>query len=277
MAHIAKILVFDSGAGGLTIAREILAKIPACELTYVADNARFPYGLMDDRELIERVSRLMKELVNALNPDVIVIACNTASTIALPHLRSSFDTPFVGVVPAIKPASESTSSGVIGILATPATVEREYTDQLIRDFANSHKVFRFGSSKLVEVAENYLYYGKIDRQALQLEIMQLCKQDPTNTMDTIVLGCTHFPLLKEQLSELSAFSAIRWIDSGEAIARRVHYCLGQIEHSSKPVNTTKLRFVYTSKQTTAEVMHIHQHYLAKQLKSSVEHQILDTP
>ncbi len=274
MADPAKILVFDSGAGGLTIAREILARHPACELVYVADNKYFPYGVQQEPALIERVTHLMAELIEKYQPEIIVIACNTASTIVLPHLRSRFALPFVGVVPAIKPAAAETSSGVIGILATPATVEREYTDQLVRDFANQHTVYRYGSSALVEMAEMLLNGETLNDADLRSEILKLSKQDPSNKMDTVVLGCTHFPLLRERLKNIEEFSHINWMDCGQAIARRVSHCLAEQDRPKNGAQSA-LCFVYTCETTTADVMQNYQRYLSGDCNTACSHTIFE--
>lgn len=205
------------------MARNILQKLPNCHLCYAADNAMFPYGQLSDSVLIARVVDQIDALIAAQKPDIVVIACNTASTLALEELRRRFDTPFVGVVPAIKPAAKLSSSGAIGLLATPATVNRLYTQQLIEDFASGLEVFLYGSQALVTLAEHYIAGEEIDSKALNHEINQLYSCPKAEQIDTIVLACTHFPILKPLLSEHKSPKgrSIQWIDSGDAIARRV--------------------------------------------------------
>ena len=149
-----RILVFDSGVGGLSIVHEIQKKLPFAPLVYASDNAFFPYGTKGEAELIARVDKVLRKIIAAHPIDIIVIACNTASTLTLPHLRNSFTQPVVGVVPAIKPAAAQSKSQVIGLLATPATVARPYTQALIREHAPNAKVISVGSSELVQLAEH---------------------------------------------------------------------------------------------------------------------------
>lgn len=222
------ILVFDSGAGGLSVARAILAINPSCRMTYAADNAAFPYGLLDDETLIKRVCHQIESLISTCDPDVIVIACNTASTIVLEHLRKMSDIPFVGVVPAVKPAAQLTQTGVIGLLATPATVNRDYTLSLIDQFAADVAVKLYGSNTLVTMAEQSVFGISPNPDELKAELDLLFGQNDGEKIDTVVLACTHFPLLVKYLRELPNGQSIRWIDSGEAIARRVKYWIEEL-------------------------------------------------
>src|SRR5215510_1515846 len=116
-----RILFFDSGMGGLTVASAVRSAEPDATLIYAADNAAFPYGAWDEPELVRRIVVVVGKLIAATRPDLVVIACNTASTLALSSLREHYEVPFVGTVPAIKPAAEQTKSGMIGVLATPGT------------------------------------------------------------------------------------------------------------------------------------------------------------
>ncbi len=222
-----KILVFDSGAGCLSIAEEILARLPHCHMACAADNAYFPYGLKEDAALTARIVCQVEQLHERFSPDIVVVACNTASTLALDALRQEFSTPFVGVVPAIKPAANITRSGTIGVLATAATTSRGYTRNLIDNFASRHKVVLHATDTLVDLAEIKLIRSDVDLAALESELEPLFIAD--NNIDTLVLACTHFPLLKDDMS--SIFKRQRrqvvLVDSGEAIANRVVYLLGQ--------------------------------------------------
>lgn len=226
-----RVLLFDSGLGGLSVAREIQALLPGVELVYFADNAFFPYGSRDANTLLRRVRELMARLEQLYQPDLIVLACNTASTLVLAELRHHTATPIVGVVPAVKPAAETTNSGVIGLLATPGTVLRDYTAELIREFAGHCEVISVGSSKLAAMAE-----GKMLGEAVAIdelaEILAPFRRHPrAGELDTIVLACTHFPLLQPELQQ--AFDRdIRWLDSGAAIARRVQFLLGDTPAAS---------------------------------------------
>ncbi len=219
-----RVLVFDSGVGGLSVAREIQQRLPGLALVYASDNGFFPYGTKGEAELITRVDKVISALLAQYPVDILVIACNTASTLTLPHLRSKLSLPIVGVVPAIKPAARQTLSGVIGLLATPATVARPYTHELIREYAPQCEVISLGSSELVQIAEQKLRGETIEQATIAQIIQPLLAHEKSTQMDKLVLACTHFPLLKEELAaELPA--TIQMIDSGEAIARRVEYLL----------------------------------------------------
>lgn len=217
MAHA---LIFDSGVGGLSVSAEIRRALPKLRQSYVADDAFRPYGEKSESALRARLPRLLAELEIMLAPDVIVIACNTASTIALPAIRAAVSVPVVGVVPAIKPAAEMSQSGAIGVLGTPGTVRQKYVGSLISKFAKDTHVALRGSVDLVELAEAKLAGEPIDPERLRAEISPLFSGVRGMDIDTIVLACTHFPLLRAELAAVSP-RAVNWIDSGEAIARRV--------------------------------------------------------
>ncbi|MEX1032234.1 MAG: glutamate racemase [Cellvibrionaceae bacterium] len=217
------ILVFDSGVGALSIIAEIRRQLPGLSITYASDNAFFPYGTKTEDALVARVDRVLHALVAQAPPDIIVIACNTASTVALPRIREHFRMPIVGVVPAIKPAAQMSTSKVIGLLGTPGTVSRPYTLQLIRDFAADCEVISVGSSELVALAEHKLRGGKLDLDAVKGALAPL---RAASQLDTVVLACTHFPLIKQELSEALG-KAVEWVDSGDAIARRVTHLLAE--------------------------------------------------
>lgn len=215
-----RVLVFDSGVGGLSVLDAIVASGHALELDYAADNAWLPYGLKSDEQLRERVPALLTALVAQWTPDLVVVACNTASTIALDQVRAALSVPVVGVVPPIKPAAALTKSGAIGLLATPATVQRAYTNDLIAQFAAGKSVVRFGSAALVEAAEQKLRGEAASEAAITEAIEGLFGAPGGNGIDVVALACTHFPLLVEELAA-AAPSHVTWLDSGAAIARRV--------------------------------------------------------
>lgn len=216
-----RILVFDSGVGGLSVLKEISRHSPNAELVFASDNAAFPYGILSEEHLMERVIKVVGRLIEKTNPSIAVIACNSASTLVLEELRHRFDIPFVGVVPAIKPAAKQSKSKVIGLLATPGTIERSYTDALIADFASDCTLVRVGSSELVQMAEQKLRGIAPDKAMLKEIVAPFSEQQD---LDVIVLACTHFPLLIEELEPLLP-AKVHWIDSGEAIARRVESLL----------------------------------------------------
>lgn len=213
------VLVFDSGVGGLSVYQEIQSLLPSLNYIYLFDNEAYPYGELPKQTLIDRVTRLITQLVKEQGVDIVVIACNTASTIVLPHLRAILDIPVVGVVPAIKPASVIASKAV-GLIATPATVTREYTHDLIRDFANGKSVELLGSTRLVDMAEEKLRGKAVDIDELKHVLTPIF-----NKIDVAVLGCTHFPLIKEEIQMV--LPEVTLVDSGKAIARRVQELLGE--------------------------------------------------
>lgn len=228
------ILIFDSGVGGLTVFDEVRARLPNACVSYAMDHAAFPYGTKSEAWLTKHVPDLLTGIADALSPDILVVACNTASTIALPEIRARLSIPVVGTVPAIKPAAETSASGTIGLLATPGTVERYYTQDLIEQFAPTSRVLRHGSSRLVEIAEAKACHQTIKREEIAAELAPLFDQDNNETMDTIVLACTHFPLLIEDLRAASPRDVI-WIDSGSAIAARTE----EIAQNLSPANRKK--------------------------------------
>lgn len=215
-----RVLVFDSGVGGLSVFDAIVASGAAVELDYVADNAWLPYGLKTDSALRARVPALLHSLAQQWSPDLIVVACNTASTIALDSVRAALTIPVVGVVPPIKPAAALTRTSVIGILATPATVRRAYTNDLITQFAHDKRVIRFGSAALVAAAEQRLRGEPVDGAAIAEAIEGLFGAPGGGELDVVALACTHFPLLAKDLNDAAPRACV-WLDSGEAIARRV--------------------------------------------------------
>ena len=215
-----RILLFDSGMGGLTVASAVRAAEPKATLLYAADNAAFPYGAWDEDALVRRIVAVMGRLIDRTKPDLVVVACNTASTLALAALRERYTVPFVGTVPAIKPAAAQTRSGMIGVLATPGTVNREYTRTLIHTYAYHCKVFLHGAKRLAEIAEAKLRGTPIDPDALRNEIMPVFRKRDGKTTDVVVLGCTHYPLLLEDIRAIEPWP-VTYIDPAPAIARRV--------------------------------------------------------
>jgi glutamate racemase len=217
----APVLVFDSGVGGLSVAAEIRRRLPGLPLYYLMDSAGFPYGNKDDATLVERVVRVCRDAVAVHQPQMLVVACNTASTLTLPALRAVLTIPVVGVVPALKVAAAASTTGRIGLLATPATVNRSYTDDLIRNFAAGCEVRRHGSGELVQWAEDWIAFGREPEGLFAHLDSWLTQPGP---LSHVVLGCTHFPLLRPMLER--HWPHICWVDSGDAIARRVEQLLG---------------------------------------------------
>ncbi|WP_347332847.1 glutamate racemase [Marinimicrobium locisalis] len=219
-----RLLIFDSGVGGLSIMADVQQLLPGCAITYASDNAAFPYGTKGEEELVQRVDAVLQALIQTVEPDVVVVACNSASTLALPHIRAHFKVPIVGVVPAIKPAAAQSRSKVIGLLATPGTVARAYTRDLIAQFASNCTVISLGSSELVQKAESHLRGKTVTTESLRELLSPMFAHPRFAEMDSLVLACTHFPLLRPQFQALLG-PRITLVDSGEAIARRVSYWL----------------------------------------------------
>ena len=221
MDPAAPLLFFDSGVGGLSVLGPTRALLPSAPIVYAADSAGFPYGKRTEAELASRVPALLGRLVERFRPRLAVIACNTASTIALDHVRAALDIPVVGTVPAIKPAAELSKSRVIGVLGTEATVRQPYVDDLAARFAADCIVIRHGSAELVELAEAKLAGATIATQAVHDAILPMIEQADGAKIDVMVLACTHFPLLGEEIA--AAFPAIVQVDGGQGIARRIAY------------------------------------------------------
>ena len=223
------ILFFDSGMGGLSVYREVKKVLPEAHYLYCFDNAFFPYSEKSEQDIIHRTVGICKQ-INALYPlDIIVIGCNTASTVVLPALRAEFDCPIVGTVPAIKPAAALSQTKHIGLLATKGTVKRHYVDDLIEKYASHCEVERLGSTKLVEIAEQKIYGHSVDLIVLQHEVSDWINKE---TLDTVVLGCTHFPLLATEL-HLCLPQVKYFVDPAKAIANRVKMLLDTQKVRSK--------------------------------------------
>ena len=219
MTPAAPLLFFDSGVGGLSVLGPTRALLPTAPIVYVADSAGYPYGTKSDAELAERLPVLLTRLVERFSPRLAVIACNTASTIALDHVRAKLDIPVVGTVPAIKPAALLSKTRVIGVLGTAATVRQPYVDDLAARFAADCLVIRHGSPDLVAIAEAKLNGEPIDQQAIAAAIRPMLDQPRGAEIDTVVLACTHFPLIAEELGV--AMPGVTFVDGGAGIARRI--------------------------------------------------------
>lgn len=227
MADFRPILFFDSGVGGLSVLAPTRALLPDAPLVYAADSAGFPYGTRSEAEIAARVPALLGRLAERYKPRLIVIACNTASTIALAHVRAALDVPIVGTVPAIKPAAEASRSRVIGVLGTQATVRQPYVDDLTARFAADCIVLRHGSAALVELAEAKLRGAGQDPAHYRAVLDGLFGQAGGERIDVIVNACTHFPLVAEELA-VAAPHPVRFVDGGPGIARRIaHLTAGQ--------------------------------------------------
>ncbi len=233
------ILVFDSGVGGISIAQEIKKQLPNLTLHYGADNQCFPYGEQPEVHLTKRVVEVCHKMVESCEPSILVVACNTASTVALPHLRDNICCPVVGVVPAIKPAAEQSKTKSIALVATEGTVNRNYTQNLINQYAGDCHVRNVPAPELVRLAEDKLRGLPVSKDSLIDVITRVFGEEKQNLIDTVVLACTHFPLLKQELIHVSPYK-VDWIDSGEAIARRVSWLLSDMGLTDSSLSTSGL-------------------------------------
>lgn len=215
----APILFFDSGVGGLSVLAPTRTLLPNAPIVYVADSAAYPYGKLSEAEIASRVPALLGRLVERFQPRLAVIACNTASTVALDHVRLALDLPVVGTVPAIKPAAEMSKTRVIGVLGTEATVRQPYVDDLAARFAADCTIVRHGAPELVDLAEAKLAGEAVSIDAVRAAAQPLFDAPGAEGMDTVVLACTHFPLLLDELR--AAFPGIAYVDGGPGIARRI--------------------------------------------------------
>jgi glutamate racemase len=216
----APLLVFDSGIGGLSVLKAIQEQLPHAPIVYAADYAGLPYGTKSEAEIAARIPALLGRLVERYRPALVTIACNTACTIALGHVRAALNVPVVGTVPAIKPASLATKTGVIGLLGTQATIRQPYVDQLQTEFASNLRLLRFAAPDLVHAAEAKMRGEHFDENIVFAALDGMTSQADGSRLDTVILGCTHFPLLENEFRKISG-SAITYVDGAQGIARRV--------------------------------------------------------
>jgi glutamate racemase len=215
------LLIFDSGVGGLSVLAAIRGLMPDAPIVYAADSAGFPYGTKSAAEIAARVPALLGRLAERHQPALIVIACNTASTIALDAVRAALDLPIVGTVPAIKPAASLSKTRTIGVLGTDATIVQPYVDRLAAEFAADCTVIRHGSAELVELAEAKLRGEATDAADYARILDGLLGRPGGGGIDTVVLACTHFPLVQSELA--AASRPLAFVDGNEGIARRTRW------------------------------------------------------
>jgi glutamate racemase len=244
------ILIFDSGIGGLTVLREARMLMPDRQFVYVADDAAFPYGDWDELALQDHLTALFGRLIARYQPQQIVIACNTASTLAIDALRRSYpEQLFVGTVPAIKPAAERTRSGIVAVLATPGTVKRQYTRNLIGQYAARCHVRLVGSRILATLAEQYIRGGFVDEGAIGREIAPCFVAFDERHTDIVVLACTHYPFLVNRMRKMAPWP-VDWLDTSEAIARRAFSLAPQ---GDAPLGSSSDIAIFTSGRPDAAV------------------------
>jgi len=256
------VLVFDSGVGGLSVYDEIRRLLPDLHYIYAFDNVAFPYGEKSEAFIVERVVEIVTAVQARYPLSLAVIACNTASTVSLPALREKFGFPVVGVVPAIKPAARLTANRIVGLLATRGTVKRPYTHELIQRFANECHFELLGSSELVEMAEAKLHGVPVSLDRLRRILRPWLRM--AEPPDTVVLGCTHFPLLQEELLQVLP-EGTRLVDSGAAIARRTVWLL---EHDAPDAKSSDENIAYCMEVTpeTVQLLPVLQRYGFKSLE-----------
>lgn len=230
----APLLVFDSGVGGLSVLAEVRKVLPDAPVIYAADNAGLPYGTKTEAEIAARVAGLLGRMTERFRPQLVCIACNTASTIALGMVRDVLEVPIVGTVPAIKPAAELTRTGTIGLLGTAATIRQGYVDRLEADFASGKRLLRAAAPALVDAAEQKLRGRTIDSAVFARAAALLRQQPGGELIDTVVLACTHFPLVEDELT--AAFGpGVQFVHGAQGIARRIAaLTAGQSFRRSKP-------------------------------------------
>lgn len=220
MDKAAPILLFDSGVGGLSVLAELRRQLPQAPVIYAADMAGLPYGNKSEAQIAARVAGLLGRMSERFRPRLACIACNTASTIALGMVREVLEIPVVGTVPAIKPAAALSRSGVIGLLGTEATIRQPYVDRLEAEFANGHRLLRHAAPGLVEAAEAKLRGLPADMAVIEAAADALRTMPDGQKIDTLVLACTHFPLLEDEL--VQAFGpGVAFVHGAVGIARRI--------------------------------------------------------
>ena len=243
--RVPRVLVFDSGLGGLTVFTQIAKIRPDAALIYAADDAAFPYAALGESELVSRVASVMERLVALHAPDLVVIACNTASTLVLGPLRANYPAlPFVGTVPAIKPAAAASKSRLVSVLATTGTVARDYTQALVREYAGDCEVALIGSRHLARLAEDWMKGLPVDEAEIGREIAPCFVESQGRRTDFVVLACTHYPLLLDQLMRLAPWP-VGYVDPAPAIARRVDALLGPADRAN-PHGVTSAPAIFTS-------------------------------
>lgn len=259
----APLLFFDSGIGGLSVLQAVRKSLPTAPMVYAADYAGLPYGTKSEAEIMARVPALLGRLVERYRPRLVTIACNTACTIALSHVRAALDVPVVGTVPAIKPAAESTRTGVIGLLGTAATIRQAYVDRLQTAHAPGMTLLRHAAPELVHAAESKLRGEAPDPSIFSRAMQGLMLLPDGDRLDVTALGCTHFPLVQDELS--AACPRMRFVDGSAGIARRIRYLTAGQEW---PAESSEGVFVTTGSLADVEGLQTALHsYGLTQIKS----------
>ena len=248
MAHL---LAFDSGIGGYGIVATLRARLPAARITMLADNAFYPYGECQDAALVERIKAVVAGAIRRFEPDMVVVACNTASTVALPALRAGFGLPFIGCVPPIKWAASLSRTRTIGLLATAATVRRPYLHELAARFAPDCRLLAHGARGLADLAEAAFRGIVIDEGAIGRELALLFGQEGGGAIDAVCIGCTHYSVLLDALRR-GGPPGVAWLDPAEAVARRTESVLASL--SLPPRRETVGEAVFTASPNAPDLL-----------------------
>ncbi len=245
----APLLFFDSGIGGLSVLRAVRAALPNAPIVYAADYAGLPYGTKSEAEIAARVPALLGRLVERFRPRLVTIACNTACTIALSHVRAALDVPVVGTVPAIKPAAEATQTGIIGLLGTAATIRQPYVDRLQDAHAAGMTLLRHAAPELVEAAEAKMRGEAVDPAFYARAMRGLTGTPDGDRLDVTILGCTHFPLVQDELAV--AAPGMQFVDGAAGIARRIVHLTDGHDWPAEPTDGI---FITTGTLAEAELL-----------------------
>lgn len=211
---VARVGIFDSGVGGLSVAAALHRQQPSLQITYIADTAFFPYGGRADAEVAERALVLAKQLVGR-DIDVLVVACNTASSAALELLRAELEVPVIGMEPPLKPAVEASASGVVAVLATPGTARGDRLARLHERYAEGRRVFTLPMPGLADLVEA----GEVEGERVERMLRDALDEPLREGVDAVALGCTHYGFLRPALTRLLP-DGVRIIDAAEPVARR---------------------------------------------------------
>lgn len=225
---MAKIGIFDSGVGGLSVFREIKKVLPLCSYVYYGDNANCPYGIKGP-DFIKQRSIEITDFLISKNVDIIVIACNTATSYAIDHLREIYNIPFVGTVPGVKPAAKETNTGIIGVLATFGTLNAPLYNSIKDTWGTNVTVLEHIGDGFVELVERLEFSGKNAEEIIKNSVKPLVSKGA----DCLVLGCTHYPFLKETIEKVAneikpkSTLFVDVYDSAPAIAKNVFNILSE--------------------------------------------------
>ncbi|MCI1242475.1 MAG: aspartate/glutamate racemase family protein [Acetobacter fabarum] len=251
-----RVLAFDSGIGGLGIVRAIRAHAPSVKVDYLADTAVFPYGEQDDAVLTQRIISLLSHAVERLRPQAVVIACNTASTLALDALRTTCPSlPFIGCVPPIRWAARQTETGVIGLLATRATIRRPYLSRLHTLYAPECTLIAHAAPHLASYAEQVFRGRSVPDDLVYKDIEGLLSHPDSARLDAVGLGCTHYTFMLDQLRRIAPPGMV-WLDPADAVARQTCTVL-QALPPMPGLGTQPEQAWFTAMPTDADALRVH--------------------